>query len=396
MMAPSDPKSRPVYLDYQATTPILPEVLDAMMPYLTAQFGNPNSAGHAYGWEAEVPLEHCRTEIKALLNGEAGEVILLSGATEANNLAIKGTMQAKAATRPHMVTVITEHSCVLESARWCKAAGLKVTVLSVNPDGSLDLGALRSAVTPETALVSVMMVNNEIGTIHPMAEIGAIVREKGALFHTDAAQAFGKIPIDVEAMGIDLLSLTAHKLYGPKGVGALWRRDTLNNKPMPQLSGGGQENGWRAGTQAPALVAGLAKATNLASIDMAQEESRLARLSGTFMERLQSAVPEARLNGASDRRWAGNLNVCFQGLRSDLLMSSLKDVAVSTGSACSSGTGEPSRVLTALGLSKEDARSSLRISLGRQTTEDDLNRALSAFAAAADEVRAKMRMGGGL
>jgi cysteine desulfurase len=363
----------PVYLDYQATTPLDPRVLDAMMPYLTEVFGNPHSSTHAFGWQAEAALDIAREQVAGVIGAKAEEIYFTSGATESNNLALKGIMEVWGKKRPHLVTVATEHKCVLEAATACERAGYKVTVLPVEADGLVDLERLSEAVTEETALVSVMAVNNEIGVIQPLAEIGSIAHAQGALMHTDAAQAFGKIPLDVNAMYIDLMSISGHKIYGPKGVGALYKRDTRRTALTPQMSGGGQEGGVRSGTQAPALVAGLGKAAEVAAQEMAQEQTRLAHMMERFRKKLFDAVPGLLVNGGLSERWVGNLNITVQGVDGDLLLASIRTLALSSGAACASAVSGPSYVLAAIGRTREEAQSALRIGIGRFTTDEELD-----------------------
>lgn len=380
--------SAPVYLDYQATTPLDERVLKVMMPYLTGRFGNPHSNTHRFGWEAEAALDIAREQVADLICAMPGEVYFTSGATEANNLAIKGVMDVWGAKKPHMITVETEHKCVLEAAAACERTGYKVTRLPVSADGLIDLNQLENALTPETALVSVMAVNNEIGVIQPLSEIGSLCRRAGALFHTDAAQAFGKIPLTVDDMNIDLMSISGHKAYGPKGVGALYKREGRQTALAPQMSGGGQEGGLRSGTQAPALVAGLGAAAALCQAEMAQEQGRLAHMMKRFVAKLRSSLPDLVINGHEKKRWAGNLNVSFPGLDGDLLLANTQAIAVSSGAACASAVSGPSYVLQAIGRSEAMAKSSLRIGIGRMTTDEELD------FAAAELISAVEKMGG--
>jgi cysteine desulfurase len=363
----------PVYLDYQATTPLDRRVLDAMMPFLTEKFGNPHSSTHKFGWEAEAALDVAREQVAEVIAAKPEEVVFTSGATESNNLALKGVMDIWGKKKPHLVTVATEHKCVLEAAAACARTGYRVTCLPVQADGLLDLDRLADAVTPETALVSVMAVNNEIGVIQPLAGIGEICREAGALFHTDAAQAFGKIPLDVEKMGIDLMSISAHKIYGPKGVGALYKRRDRRTVLTPQMDGGGQEGGARSGTQAPALVAGLGAAAALSTAEMGQEAGRLSTVMARFIAALMDEIPGLVLNGSRDDRWQGNFNACFSGLDGDMLLASLRTLALSSGAACASATSGPSYVLEAIGRTDAQAKSALRIGFGRFTTDDEVD-----------------------
>ncbi len=363
----------PVYLDYQATTPLDPEVLRGMMPYLTEKFGNPHSATHKFGWEAEAALDIAREQVSEVIGAQPEEIIFTSGATEANNLAIKGVMDVWGTSKPHLVTVITEHKCVLEAAAVCEQAGYRVTFLPVGEDGLVDLNRLSDAISAETALVSVMAVNNEIGVIQPLEEIGRICRDKGALFHTDAAQGFGKIPLDVASLNVDLMSISGHKIYGPKGVGALFKRKDRKTALAPQMSGGGQEFGWRSGTQAPALVAGLGMAAERSASGMGQEASRIAAMMDRFKAKLFAAMPGLLLNGSATARWQGNFNASFTGLDGDLLLAGIRQIAVSSGAACASAVSGPSYVLEALGRSEANAKSALRIGFGRYTSDAEVD-----------------------
>ncbi|WP_020399109.1 cysteine desulfurase family protein [Kordiimonas gwangyangensis] len=377
----------PVYLDYQATTPLDRRVLDAMMPYLTEVFGNPHSSTHAFGWQAEAALDIAREQVAGVIGSAPEEIYFTSGATEANNLALKGIMDVWGKKRPHLVTVATEHKCVLEAAAACERAGYRVTVLPVGAGGLIDLDQLSAAVSDETALVSVMAVNNEIGVIQPLAEIGQIAHAHGALFHTDAAQAFGKVPLDVDAMNIDLMSISGHKIYGPKGIGALYKRKGRQTALTPQMSGGGQESGVRSGTQAPALVAGLGKAAEIAANEMAQEQGRLAQLMQGFKSKLVAAIPDLIINGDEDARWIGNLNITIPGVDGDLLLASVRTLAVSSGAACASAVSGPSYVLAALGRTDAEAQASLRIGIGRFTTVEEMNYAADTLVSAITKLK---------
>ncbi len=373
----------PIYLDYQATTPLDPRVFDAMIPYYRERFGNPHSVTHRFGWETEAAVDEARAAIAALIGAEAKALHFTSGATEANNLAIKGVMEAMSAAKPHLVVAASEHKCVLESARAMARRGCRLTVLPVQPSGLVDLDRLAEALTPETALVSVMAVNNEIGVIQPLARIGALCRERGVWFHCDAAQAFGKIPLDVEAMKIDLMSLSAHKIYGPKGVGALYvRRARPRVRIVPQLSGGGQEAGIRSGTLAPALCVGFGEAARIAAEEMASETERVATLMRGFRERLLAAHPGIRVNGDLVHRYPGNLNLSFPGIDGERLLAEVPELALSSGAACASATSGPSYVLEAIGLPPVLARSSLRIGIGRFTTPEEMETAAERLIAA--------------
>ena len=373
------------YLDYQATTPLDARVLDAMMPYLTSKFGNPHSAEHRFGWEAEAALDIAREQVSGVINVEPTSITFLSGATEANNLAIKGVMEVWGRKKPHLITLTTEHKCVLETAEACARAGYELTVLPVQANGIVDLNLLSDAISDKTALVSVMAVNNEIGVIQPIAEIGTLCREKGAIFHTDAAQAFGKIPLDIKAMNIDLMSISGHKIYGPKGVGALYRRQSREVTLAPQVHGGGQEGGLRAGTQAPALVAGIGKAAGICAAEMVQEKDRLKAMMFRLKNGLRTAAPAMKINGDEKDRWVGNLNVCFPGLDGDRLFADIRGLAVSSGAACASAVTGPSYVLEAIGVSGKDAKASLRIGIGRMTTDNEVDFAIQHIAAAVEK-----------
>lgn len=373
----------PIYLDYQATTPMEPAVLEAMMPYFTDKFGNPHSTAHRFGWEAAAGIDVARQHIARLIGSYEKEIIFTSGATEANNLAIKGVMQAFSGKKSHMVTLETEHSCVLNTARYLeKYHGVELTILPVQSDGLVDLDHLRDALRDDTALVSIMAVNNEIGTIQPFNAIGKIVKENKCLFHTDAAQAFGKIPLDVEAAQIDLLSISGHKIYGPKGVGALYMRQRPKVPLIAQMQGGGQEQGVRSGTLAPALCVGLGKAAEIALMQQGDDEVRLKALRTKLFDGLRAMFPSMRLNGSADARISSNLNLCLPGLDNQKLVSKLRGIALSTGSACSTGKATPSHVLRALGLSDDEAKASIRIGLGRQTTEAEIDCAISELSTA--------------
>jgi len=387
---PNQPKV-PIYFDYQATTPVDRRVLAAMLPYFTEKFGNPGSTSHSFGRDAEAAVESARARVAGLIGAEAREIVFTSGATESNNLAIKGAARFERSGRRHIVTVATEHKCVLESCRAVEAEGFRVSYLPVEPSGLVSLGRLADVVTPDTLLVTVMAVNNEIGVIQPLAEIGALCRERGVYFHTDAAQAAGKIPLDVEAMAIDLLSISGHKMYGPKGIGALYVRRRPRVRLEPLMSGGGQERGLRSGTLPAPLCVGLAEASRLAAAEMATEAERLDGLRRRLHRGLAQRLPDLVLNGDAARRIAGNLNLAFPGVDAEALMASLPDLALSSGSACSSAAIEPSYVLRALGLDDALARASLRIGLGRFTEAAEVDYAVEAIAAAVERLRREGR-----
>ncbi len=366
---------RPIYLDNHATTALDPLVLEAMMPYFTDRFGNPSSKTHLYGWEAEAAVEQAREQIAHILGAEPGEIIFTSGATEANNLAIKGVAEAYLNRGRHLITVQTEHRAVLEPMAYLASLGFEVTYLPVDNMGLLDPEDLIRAIRPETVLVSVMAANNEIGVLQDLAPIGRICKERGVLFHCDGAQAVGKIPLDVNQMGIDLLSFTAHKCHGPKGIGGLYvRRRNPRVKLMPQLHGGGQEGALRAGTLYPPQIVGMAKALTLAVEQQPEEQARIKSLRERLWAQL-ATIPGIYLNGHPQRRLAGNLNVSFTGLDGAALVSSLRqEVAVSSGSACSSGSLQPSHVLSAIGRSDQLALASLRFGIGRFNTPAEIDR----------------------
>jgi cysteine desulfurase len=376
---PANRPSRPVYLDYQATTPVDPRVLDAMLPYFTERFGNPHSTSHALGREALDAVEAARDQVAAIIGAEAREIVFTSGATESNNVAIKGAARFLRGRRDKVITLATEHKCVLESARRLEHEGFEVVVLPVTGDGLADIDRLADAIDERTALVSVMAANNEIGVVQDLSEIGALCRRQGALFHTDAAQAVGKLPVDVEAMQIDLLSISGHKIYGPKGVGALYVRRRPRVRLEPLFDGGGQERGLRSGTLPTPLCVGLGAACALARTEMAEEGARLAGLRDRLLHRLASGLPDLVVNGDRQRRLPGNLNIAFPGVDALALLEGLPDLALSTGSACTSAAVEPSYVLRALGLDDALATGAIRIGLGRFTTEAEIEFAADAL-----------------
>ncbi len=384
---------RPVYLDCHATTPPDPRVLAAMRPWWEENFANPGSVEHAMGRAAEASVEAAREQVAELIGAEAREIVFTSGATEANNLAIKGAARfhrkhgamGRGGARNSVVTLATEHKCVLESMRDLAEEGFEAVFLPVGPDGLLDLDALRANVGARTLLVSVMAVNNEIGAIQPLAEIAAICREAGALFHTDAAQAAGRIRLDVAEIGCDLLSLSGHKMYGPKGVGALYVRRRPRARLLPLLSGGGQERGLRAGTLAAPLVVGLGEAARLAAGEGLLDAGRIAGQAALLLAKLREAIPGIRVNGPADpaRKVPGNLSLTFPGeVDAQALMREAPELCVSTGSACSSAEVTPSHVLRALGLAEREARATLRLGIGRFTSPADAERGAAMLAEA--------------
>eukprot|EP00741_Cyanophora_paradoxa_P015947 tig00000042_g15396.t1 len=369
---------RPMYLDMQATTPLDPRVLDAMLPFLTEQFGNPHSRTHSYGWESEEAVKTAREDVAALLKADAKEIIFTSGATESNNMAIKGVAHFfRGENKKHIITTQTEHKCVLDSCRVLQQEGFDVTYLPVKSNGLIDMNELVAAIRPDTILVSVMMVNNEIGVVQPVAEIGRICRERKIFFHTDAAQAAGKIPIDVDAMNIDLMSISGHKLYGPKGVGALYVRRRPRVRLEPLINGGGQERGLRSGTLPTSLAVGLGAAARVALADMDRDHKRVTELSRRLYDGIVSKVPHVILNGDAEARYPGNLNLSFAYVEGESLLMSLKDIAVSSGSACTSASLEPSYVLRALGVEEDMAHTSIRFGIGRFTTEAEVDQAIA-------------------
>jgi cysteine desulfurase len=373
---------RPIYLDYQATTPTDPRVVAAMLPYFTEKFGNPGSATHAFGHEAENAVETARAQLAALIGAEPREIVFTSGATESNNLALKGAAQFhRSLGRDHIVTVTTEHKCVLEAAKALEREGFHVTLLGVDGNGMVDPESVRRVVDERTAIVSVMAANNEIGVIQPLAEIAAICRAAGALCHSDAAQAVGKILFNVNQLNIDLASISGHKLYGPKGVGALYVRRRPRARITAQIDGGGQERGMRSGTLPTPLIVGLGEAAAIAQREMTQESIRLTHLRQRFLARIRGLVPGIELNGDPERRLPGNLNLSFPGTNATDLMAACPGVAVSSGSACSSAELEPSYVLRALGFSDERAAASIRVGIGRMTNEAEIDRAAVLLAA---------------
>jgi len=379
---------QPIYLDYQATTPMDPRVLEAMMPYFTYKFGNPHSRSHSYGWEAEEGVEKARGQVAKLIGADEKEVIFTSGATESNNLAIRGIAEFYKDRKNHIVTTVTEHKCVLDTCRHLEQQGFEVTYLPVQKNGLIDLDALRAAVTDKTVVVSIMAVNNEIGVIQPLAEIGKICREKKAFFHTDAAQAAGKIPLDVEAMNIDLMSISGHKIYGPKGIGALYVRRKPRVRLVPLIVGGGQERGFRSGTLPTPLCVGLGEAAEIAMKEMDAESKRLAKLQARMLKGLNDKLTDIHVNGDLDHRIPGNLNIGFAYVEGESLMMGIKGLSVSSGSACTSASLEPSYVLRALGVEEDMAHTSLRIGLGRFTTEQEVDTAVDELVRHVNKLRA--------
>ncbi|KAM0246481.1 hypothetical protein ACHAQJ_010198 [Trichoderma viride] len=370
---------RPIYLDMQATTPVDPRVLDAMLPFYVGEFGNPHSRTHAYGWESEKAVEEAREHIANLIGADPKEIIFTSGATESNNMSIKGVARffGRSGKKKHIITTQTEHKCVLDSCRHLQDEGFEVTYLPVQNNGLVNMQDLEAAIRPETALVSIMTVNNEIGVIQPIEQIGKLCREKKVFFHTDAAQAVGKIPMDVNAMNIDLLSISSHKIYGPKGIGACYVRRRPRVRLDPIITGGGQERGLRSGTLAPPLVVGFGEACRVAKEELKYDSKRIKYLSDRLLSGLLS-MEHTSQNGDSKSFYPGCVNVSFAYVEGESLLMALKDIALSSGSACTSASLEPSYVLRALGNSDENAHSSIRFGIGRFTTEEEIDYVLKA------------------
>lgn len=363
-----------LYLDYQATTPLDKRVLDEMMLTMTTEFGNAHSKSHSFGWEAEKLVEKAREQVANVIGADAKDIIFTSGATESNNLAIKGVARFnKSDKKNHIITVQTEHKCVLESCRYLELKeGFKITYLSVGSDGLINLEELKNAITDKTILVSVMGVNNEIGVIQDLKSIGKICREKGVYFHTDCAQAFGKIPLNVDEMNIDLMSISGHKIYGPKGIGALYVRRKPRVKIEAIINGGGQERGLRSGTLAVPLIVGLGKASQLMLEDGEEDRKRIDKFADQIINEFLQ-IKKVDLNGSLEHRWKGCLNFSFAGVEGESLMMAINDIAVSSGSACTSATLDPSYVIKAIGTKDELAHSSIRVGLGRFTTQEEVD-----------------------
>ncbi len=364
--------TRPIYLDYSATTPVDPRVVDAMVPWLYENFGNPASRSHAFGWESEEAVERAREEVAKLVNADPREIVWTSGATESNNLAIKGAANFYAERGKHIITVKTEHKAVLDTCRELERQGFEVTYLNVKDNGLIDLDVFKAALRPDTVLVSVMMVNNEIGVIQDVEALGEICREKGIIFHVDAAQATGKVEIDLQKLKVDLMSFSAHKTYGPKGIGALYVRRKPRIRIEAQMHGGGHERGFRSGTLATHQIVGMGEAFRLAREEMDTENERIRMLRDRLWKGL-SEIEEVYLNGDMDQRVPHNLNVSFNYVEGESLIMAIKELAVSSGSACTSASLEPSYVLRALGRNDELAHSSIRFTLGRFTTEKEVD-----------------------
>ena len=365
------PTHYPIYLDYAATTPVDKRVAEKMIPYLCEKFGNPASSSHTYGWEAEEAVQEAREHVAALINADSKEIIFTSGASESDNLAIKGTAHFYQTKGKHLITVKTEHKAVLDTMRHLEREGFEVTYLGVQENGLLDLDELKAAIRPDTIFISVMWVNNEIGVIQNIPEIGKICREHKIIFHVDAAQACGKTPIDVEAANVDLLSMSAHKIYGPKGIGALYVRRKPRVRLEAQMHGGGHERGFRSGTLPTHQIVGMGEAFRLAKLELEQDTAHALKLRQIFLDGIKD-IEEVYINGDLQNRVATNLNVSFNFVEGESLIMAVKEIAVSSGSACTSASLEPSYVLRALGRNDELAHSSLRITFGRMTTEDEV------------------------
>ena len=362
----------PIYLDYSATTPVDPRVAEKMIPYLTELFGNPASRSHSYGWTAEKAVEDAREEVAALVNADAKEIIWTSGATESNNLAIKGAAHFYSGKGKHIITLKTEHKAVLDTVRELERQGFEATYLDVQENGLLDVEVLKAAIRPDTVVVSVMFVNNEVGVIQPIAEIGELCREKGIIFHVDAAQATGKVAIDLATLKVDLMSFSAHKTYGPKGIGALYVRRKPRVRLEAQMHGGGHERGLRSGTLATHQIVGMGEAFRLARLEMAEENARVLALRDRLLAGL-TTIEETFVNGDLANRVPHNLNISFAYVEGESLIMAIKDIAVSSGSACTSASLEPSYVLRALGRNDELAHSSIRFTIGRFTTVEEVD-----------------------
>ncbi len=377
----------PIYMDNQATTRTDPRVVEAMMPYFSEDYGNPHSRSHSFAWKAEEACELARSQIAELIGANSKEIIFTSGATESNNMSIKGIAKFYGNKKNHIVTVLTEHKCVLDTCRHLEQKGFKVTYLPVGQNGLIDLQKLAEAITDQTMLVSVMAVNNEIGVIQPLKEIGAICRQKGVFFHSDIAQGFGKIPIDVNECNIDLASISGHKIYGPKGIGALYLRRRPRVRLLPLINGGGQERGMRSGTLPTPLVVGFGKAAAIASKEMTKDYNHTKKLFDKFLEGIQSNAKDIYLNGDRIKRYPGNLNLSFAYIEGESMILAIKDLAVSSGSACTSASLEPSYVLRSIGVDEALAHTSIRFGFGRFTTEAEVDYALALTLSKIDKLR---------
>ena len=378
----------PIYMDNHSTTPCDPRVVDAMLPYFTEKFGNSASRNHSFGWEAEEGVDQARQHIAGLINADAKEIVFTSGATESDNLALKGVVEMYKEKGDHVITSSTEHRAVIDAAKSLEKKGIKVTYLPVDKAGRVDPDDVRKAITDKTILISIMLANNEIGTIHPIAEIGKIAKEKGVLFHCDATQGVGKIPVDVQQLGVDLMAFTAHKIYGPKGVGALYvRRKAPRVRLAPMIDGGGHERGMRSGTLPVPLVIGFGKAIELCAQEMPEESIRTMALRDRLQDGIMAALEEVYLNGHPTERLPGNLNISFAYVEGEALLMGVKEIALSSGSACTSATLEPSYVLRALGVGSDLAHSSIRFGIGRFTTPEEVEYTIDRMIKAVNHLR---------
>ncbi|WP_032138736.1 IscS subfamily cysteine desulfurase [Rickettsia tamurae] len=377
----------PIYMDYQATTPLDPRVMEAMLPYFTTKFGNPHSRSHSFGWEAENAVEEARSRVARLIGADTKEIIFTSGATESNNLAIKGIAKFYGNKKNHIITIVSEHKCVLDACRHLEQEGIKITYLPIKPNGIIDLEILKEAITDQTMLVSVMAVNNEIGVVQPLKEIGKICCERGVFFHSDIAQGFGKIPIDVNEFNIDLASISGHKIYGPKGIGALYVRKKPRVRVTPLINGGGQERGMRSGTLPTPLIVGLGMAAEIAYSEMEKDTKHVNYLFDRFLNNIHSRISEVYLNGDKNQRYKGNLNLSFAGVEGESIILAIKDLAVSSGSACTSASLEPSYVLRSMGIGEELSHTSIRFGIGRFTTEQEVDYAVNLICSKIDKLR---------
>lgn len=363
----------PVYLDNHATTPLDPRVLEAMLPFLTSKFGNAASNSHSFGWEAAAAVESARRQIAAVIGASPQEIVFTSGATESDNLAVLGVAEAQRSRGNHVITAVSEHKAILDSCKYLEKHGYRITWLPVKSDGLVDLDQLKDSFTPQTILVTIMAANNETGVLQPIEEIGRLCRERGILFHSDAVQALGKVPLNVQSANLDLASLTAHKLYGPKGCGALFVSSSVVQHLQPMIHGGGHEHGLRSGTLNVPGIVGFGKACEIAQHEMPEESCRIVGLRNRLRDRLNSALDQVVINGSMEHRVPGNLNMSFLHVEGETLLTGLHDVALSSGSACSSGKTEASHVLKALGLSDEAAGCAIRFGIGRFNTEAEIN-----------------------
>lgn len=364
---------RPLYLDFQATTPMDPRVLDAMLPFQVNFYGNPHSRTHAYGWESESAMERARKQVADLIGADPREIVFTSGATESNNMAVKGVARFYGQKKRHVITTQTEHKCVLDSCRILESEGFSVTYLPVQSNGLVDMELLEKSIRPDTSLVSIMTVNNEIGVKQPIRDIGRLCRSRGVFFHTDGAQAVGKIPLNVSELNVDLMSISGHKIYGPKGVGALFVRRRPRVRLEPLQSGGGQERGLRSGTVPTPLAVGLGAACAIAQTEMEYDHRRISALAQRLVQKITSEIPDVIMNGDPEQRYPGCVNLSFAYVEGESLLMALKDVALSSGSACTSASLEPSYVLRAIGADEDLAHSSIRFGIGRFTTEEEVD-----------------------